>query len=63
MRILIIGGGGREHAIGVALSRSAHAPQLFFAPGNGGTAALGVNVTLDVEDPGAVAVWIDRNTV
>lgn len=63
MRILIIGGGGREHAIGLALSRSAHAPELFFAPGNGGTAALGTNVELEYEDPGAVAVWLDRNPV
>jgi phosphoribosylamine--glycine ligase len=63
MRILIIGGGGREHAIGVALSRSAHAPELYFAPGNGGTAALGTNVSLEIDDPGAVAVWIDRNPV
>ncbi|MDO8880479.1 MAG: phosphoribosylamine--glycine ligase [Coriobacteriia bacterium] len=63
MRILIIGGGGREHAIGVALSRSAHSPDLFFAPGNGGTAALGVNVTIEYEDPGAVAFWVERNPV
>ncbi len=63
MRILIIGGGGREHAIGVALSRSAHTPGLIFAPGNGGTAALGMNVPLDIDDPAAVAVWIDNNPV
>jgi phosphoribosylamine--glycine ligase len=64
MRILIIGSGGREHAIGVALSRSAHAPELFFIPGNGGTAELGTNVTaVEIDDPGAVAVWVDRNPV
>ena len=63
MRILIIGGGGREHAIGLSLSRSAHSPELFFAPGNGGTAALGTNVPIEFEDPGAVAVWIERNPV
>ena len=63
MRILVLGGGGREHAIGVALSRSPRAPELFFAPGNGGTAALGVNVPIDLEDPADVAVWLDRNPV
>jgi phosphoribosylamine--glycine ligase len=63
MRILVLGGGGREHAIGIALSRSAHSPELFFAPGNGGTAALGINVALDLEDPGVVALWIERNPV
>ena len=63
MRILVLGGGGREHAVGVALAHSAHRPELFFAPGNGGTAALGINVALDVEDPATVALWLENNPV
>lgn len=44
MKILIVGGGGREHAIGWKIKKDNPTVQLFFAPGNGGTAALGEHI-------------------
>lgn len=50
MKILIVGGGGREHAVGWACAKSPLMPDLFFAPGNGGTASLGVNLPIPAEN-------------
>ena len=46
MRVLVVGGGGREHALGWALKRDAPDTILFAAPGNPGTAALGTNLPI-----------------
>ncbi len=51
MRILVVGGGGREHAIVEALARSSTDTDIFCAPGNGGTAQIAQNVALDPENP------------
>lgn len=50
MNILIIGGGGREHAIAKAISDSALCDELHIAPGNPGIAALGTCHKVDIED-------------
>ncbi len=50
MRILVLGSGGREHAITWALAQSPQRPELFIAPGNPGTAALGRNVPIAAHD-------------
>src|SRR3954471_14885702 len=55
MRILLIGSGGREHALAWKLAASPLCERLFIAPGNPGTAQCGTNLSLDVADHAAVA--------
>jgi phosphoribosylamine---glycine ligase len=50
MNILIIGSGGREHAIGWKIKQSNKVNQLFFAPGNAGTSQIGINLNTSVSD-------------
>ena len=50
MRVLIVGGGAREHALTWKAASSHHSPELFIAPGNAGTAVLGQNIDVDAED-------------
>lgn len=58
MRVLILGSGGREHAIGLKISGSSLLDATFFAPGNAGTAELGTNVPVDPMDFEAVAACV-----
>jgi len=50
MKILVVGGGGREHALAWKLSQSPLVEQLYCAPGNAGTAAVATNVLIGAED-------------
>ena len=50
MNILLLGNGGREHALAWKLSQSKHCAQLFIAPGNAGTAKCGKNVSISIND-------------
>lgn len=49
-RLLIVGSGGREHALGWKLTQSKRVPKLFFAPGNAGTALIGENIETEADD-------------
>jgi phosphoribosylamine--glycine ligase len=56
MRVLLLGGGGREHALGWKLSQSPHLTELLTVPGNPGLAGIGPVIPgVDIEDPAAVA--------
>jgi phosphoribosylamine---glycine ligase len=54
MRVMILGSGGREHALAQRLAASAQVSELVCAPGNGGTARIARNVAVNVEDTAAV---------
>ena len=55
--ILLLGSGGREHAIAKKLVASPRCGKLYIAPGNGGTSQEGENISLDENDPAAVAAF------
>jgi len=65
MKILIVGGGGREHALAWKAAQSPHADRVFVAPGNAGTAREpGVeNVAIPAEDIAALADFADRERI
>ncbi|WP_278581686.1 phosphoribosylamine--glycine ligase [Prevotella denticola] len=50
MNILLLGSGGREHALAWKIAQSAKCSKLFIAPGNAGTEAVGENVAIAVDD-------------
>jgi phosphoribosylamine---glycine ligase len=63
LKILIIGSGGREHAIGWKVAQSPRAGELFFAPGNGGTASLGKNVEIKATDINALLDFAKKENI
>ena len=66
MKVMVIGSGGREHALAWALARSDSAETVYVAPGNPGTAAEGGkvrNVPLDVDDFAALARFAEERAV
>ena len=57
MKVLVVGGGGREHAIVWALSKSRKVDQLFCAPGNGGIASLAECIPIKATDVEVMVAW------
>src|ERR1043166_428559 len=63
MNILVIGSGGREHALAWKLRQSPHAERIFCAPGNAGTAEVGKNVAIPASDLEALVRFAKENHI
>lgn len=63
MKILLLGGGGRIHVFAWKISQSPLCSQLYIAPGNAGTATLGVNIDIDFMDFEAVKEVVIREQI
>ncbi len=63
MNLLILGSGGREHAIAWKSAQSSHLSKLFIAPGNAGTKSVGTNVDMDINDFKSVAEFALENKI
>ena len=61
MDILIIGSGGREYSIGLALKRDKSVEKLYFSPGNGASDELGENI--DISDFSELADFVEANGI
>ncbi|MEM9250372.1 MAG: phosphoribosylamine--glycine ligase [Pseudomonadota bacterium] len=63
MNILILGGGGREHALAWAILQNPKCDRLVVAPGNGGIADIAECAALDILDPGVVAAFAEEESI
>jgi len=63
MKTLVIGGGGREHALAWRLSQSERVSKLYVAPGNGGTATDRRFETVNITDPVALREWAQKEKI
>lgn len=61
MKILVVGNGGREHALVWKLANDSAKPELFCTPGNAGTAGLGTNLTFSATDLDGIRGWCLEN--
>ena len=63
MNILVLGSGGREHALSWKIAQSPSCDQLYIAPGNAGTAEVGENVAIKVTDFEAIASFVKEKAI
>ncbi|RLF27343.1 MAG: phosphoribosylamine--glycine ligase [Thermoplasmata archaeon] len=63
MNVLIVGGGGREHALAWKIKQSPYVEQLYVAPGNAGTAQIAKNVDISQKDIRGLANFAEHNSI
>ena len=63
MNILLLGSGGREHALAWKIAQSKLVKQLYIAPGNAGTSNVGINVNMSAEDFDAIKAFVLDNQI
>ena len=61
MKILVVGNGGREHALAWKLANDSTKPEIFCTPGNAGTAELGTNLEFEATDLDGIQQWCKGN--
>lgn len=61
--VLIIGSGAREHALGWKIKQSKYVSKIYFAPGNGGTSAIGQNINISPEDNVKLLNWANKKRI
>ena len=63
MKVLLVGGGGREHALAWKIAQSPRLTKLYVAPGNPGTAELGENVPIEATDTSALVAFAKEKKI
>ena len=63
MKILLLGSGGREHALAWKIAQSAKCEKLFIAPGNAGTVNVGENVSIGVNEFDKIKQFVLDNAI
>ena len=63
MKVLLLGSGGREHALAWKINQSERLTKLYVAPGNAGTVEIAENVNIKVTDFEALATFVENNAI
>jgi phosphoribosylamine--glycine ligase len=63
MKVLVVGNGGREHALAWKIAQSPRVDRVFIAPGNAGTASEGENVPIEADDIAGLVKFVQKNSI